>query len=50
MKPTSGERKALLANYIRHSEVLLLSLFQGMGLKNTPGVLDEISFHVYSER
>ena len=45
----SGEWKALLANYIRHSEALLRSLFQGMGLKNTLGVLDEISSYVDSE-
>ena len=45
----SGEWKALLANYIRHSEALLRSLFQGMELKNTLGVLDEISSYVDSE-
>ena len=45
----SGEGKVLLANYIRHSEALLRSLFQGMGLKNTLGVLDEISSYVDSE-
>ena len=45
----SGEWKALLANYIRHPEALLRSLFQGMGLKNTLGILDEISSYVYYE-
>lgn len=33
----SGEWKALLVNYIRHSEALLRSLFQGMGLKKYTG-------------